>query len=37
MIYSLGCDAAKDKHAICLLNYDLDKQEWGVVSPASSN
>ncbi len=35
MIYSLGCDVAKDEHAVCLLNYDLDIQKWEVVSHRS--
>lgn len=31
MIYSLGCDIAKDEHTTCLLRYDLHQQHWQVL------
>lgn len=31
MIYSLGCDIAKDEHTTCLLRYNLTQQQWQVI------
>lgn len=35
MIYSLGCDIAKDEHTVCLLRYHLQQQHWEVVGRKS--
>ena len=32
MIYSLGCDIAKDEHAVCMIRYNLTEQTWKVLS-----
>ena len=28
VLYSLGCDVAKDEHVVCLLRYDVASQQW---------
>lgn len=35
MIYSLGCDIAKDEHTVCLLRYHLQQQHWEVLGRKS--
>lgn len=35
MIYSLGCDVAKDEHVVCLIRYNLTEQTWEVISRKS--
>lgn len=35
MIYSLGCDVAKEEHAVCLIRYDLLQQTWEILSRKS--
>lgn len=35
MIYSLGCDIAKDEHTVCLLRYQLQQQSWEVIARTS--